>query len=400
MKYLADREVNRARQPEIDCLKAFCIVFMIILHAFEGLAEDSTAVYHFITIVERLTGAGAFMLCMGVDTRYSRKQAPADWLRRGFELLTVGQALYLARDALPNLIAWWLTDDRLFLSVSLLIVQADIMTFAGLALMLLALFKRMKASDAAVVFIGVGMNALAFALSRCFRTTGHYLPDQLLGYFVVTDAESYFPLCSYFVFVAFGYALGGIYRRIRDKDALSNRVLLICGPIAVGYYLLRAFVPLPPLPAFDSTEMYIMKPVTDALANVMMSVVLLALFHRLLGHREAPRLVSHLSRHVTQYYCLSCVLLSPMVTLLQATRDTLLPGTLLPLLYGLAELAICWLCIRWVDRRKLPRSITQFKNPWRAVAFAAVWLATLAVVAYVYPRITEYATVWNDYLWA
>lgn len=398
MKYLANSAVNKGRQPEIDCLKAFCIFFMIFLHTFDELAEDATTVHYIITIIESLTGAGAFMLCMGIGTRYSRKQAPTDWLRRGFELLTVGQALYLARDALPSLIAWWIKGDSIYLSTSLLILQADIMTFAGFAFMLLALFKWLKLSDGAIVGIGIGMNAFAYVLSHFFRTTGNYLLDQLLGYFVVTDAESYFSLCCYFVFVAFGYALGGIYPRIRDKDALSSRVLLICGPIAIGYYLLRAFVPFPLLPAFGSAEIYMMKPVTDALANVVMSLFLLALFHKVLGHREAPKLVNHLSGHINQYYCLSWVLVSPMGTLLKATRDALLPGTLLPLLYGLAVFVVCFFYINWVDRRKLPRSITQFKSPWRAVAFAAVWLATIAIVAYVYPRITEYATVWNDYL--
>lgn len=397
MRYLADHAINKGRQPEIDCLKAFCIFFMIFLHAFEELAEEATAVYHFITIVECLTGAGAFMLCMGIGARYSRKQAPADYLRRGFELLTVGQALNLARDALPSLIAWWAKGDEVFLSCALLVVQTDIMTFAGIAFMLLALFKRLKLSDGAMMLIGFGMNAFAFVLSKFFRTTGNYLVDQLLGFFVVTDAEAYFPLCCYFVFVAFGYALGGIYPRISDKDALANRMLLICGPIAVGYYLLRAFVPIPLLPEFDSTEMYIMKPVTDALANILMSLALLALFHKLLGHRDAPKPVSHLSMHINQYYCLSYVLFTPVATLLTATRDEVLPGTL-PLLYGLAVLLICWFFINWVDKRKLPRSITELKDPWRAVAFAAVWIATVAIILYVYPRVTEYATVWNDYL--
>ena len=35
MEYFANGPVNRGRQPEIDCLKAFCIVFMILLHAYE-----------------------------------------------------------------------------------------------------------------------------------------------------------------------------------------------------------------------------------------------------------------------------------------------------------------------------------------------------------------------------
>ncbi len=44
MSYLADHEVNKGRQPEIDCLKAFCIFFMVILHAFEECAEAPGAV--------------------------------------------------------------------------------------------------------------------------------------------------------------------------------------------------------------------------------------------------------------------------------------------------------------------------------------------------------------------
>ena len=399
MKYFAENEVNRGRQPEIDCLKAFCIFFMIFLHTFEECAEAPGGVYHFITLIECLTGAGAFMLCMGIGSRYSRKQAPGDYLKRGFELLTVGQALYLARDSVPSLIAWWIRGDRLFLSCSLLVIQADIMTFAGFAFMLLALFKKLKLSDIAILLIGIGMNAFAFVLSHFFRTTGSFLLDQLLGYLVVTDAESYFSLCCYFVFVAAGYALGGLYPRIRDKDALANRVMLICGPIAIGYYLLRAFVPIPLLPVFDSPEMYIMKPVTDALANIVMSLFLLALFYRLLRHRDAPKPVKHLSGHINQYYCLSYVLLSPTATVLLLTRDRLLPGEALPLLFGLAVLAVCYCFIEWVDRRKLPNSITKLQGPWKAAAFAAVWIATIAIVACVYPRITEYATIWNDYLW-
>ena len=398
MSYLADHEVNKGRQPEIDCLKAFCIFFMIFLHGFEELAEQETLVHHIITLIECLTGAGAFMLCMGVGTRYSRKQEPRDYLIRGFELLTVGQALNLVRDALPNLIAWWCKGEPTFIAMSLLVVQTDIMTFAGFAFMLLALFKKLKLSDGAIVGIGIAMNAFAFILSHFFRTTGSYLADQVLGFVVVTEAEAYFPLCCYFVFVAFGYALGGVYPRIRDKDALSTRVLLICGPIAAAYYLLRAFVPVPLLPEFDSTEMYIMKPVTDALANVLMSLALLALFHKLLRHRNAPKLVNHLSGHINQYYCYSYVLLTPTSVLLLATRGELLTGTLLPLMGGLATLAVCYLVIEWQDRKGLPNSITKLKMPWKAVAFAVVWIATIAVFAYAYPRITEYATIWNDYL--
>ena len=117
-----------------------------------------------------------------------------------------------------------------------------------------------------------------------------------------------------------------------------------------------------------------------------------------LHHKEAPALVNHLSGHINQYYCLSYVLLSSMATLLLVVRGELMPGTLVPLLYGLTVLVICYFYINWVDKQKLPNSIVKLKKPWRAIAFAAVWLLTIAIAAYVYPRITEYATVWNGYL--
>ena len=400
MRYLADEPVNRGRQPEIDCLKAFCVFFMIILHTFEECAEEVGAVRSVVTMIESLTGAACFMLCMGIGLRYSRKQTAMDCLHRGFELLTVGQLLNLLRDALPSLIAWWCKGEQVYIADAMLIVQTDIMTFAGFAFMLLALFKRLRLSDVAMVAVGFAMNLFAFALSRFFRTTGNYLADQALGFFVVTDAEAYFPLCCYFVFVAAGYALGGVYTRIQDKDALAACVLRTCLPVAVAYYALRAFVPFPLLPEYGSAEMYITKPVTDALANGLMTVSLLALFHRLLrlGNGKAPRLVNHMSKHINQYYCYSYVMLTPVAVLLMATRGERITGTIPVLLYALFVMVVCFCVTEWLDRKKLPCSVIQLKDPVRRWVFLAIWIATIAIVIYVYPKVEVFSTIWNNYL--
>jgi hypothetical protein len=280
-------------------------------------------------------------------------------------------------------------------------VQTDILTFAGFAFLLIALLRHLKLSDRAILELGLGMNVAAFALSGVFRTTGNYLLDQLLGFFLVTDAEAYFPLGCYFVFVAFGYALGGLYLRIKDKDALSTRVLLVCGPIAAVYYALRFTVPFPLLPDFFSIERYVMTPATDAVALCLMTLCVLSLFHKLLrlGGGEPPRFVKHLSGHINQYYCVSYVFISPMNTLLLALRDELLPGTVLPLLYGLVVLIVTYFIIEWNDKR-LHFGIANLKGRKRTVVYAAIWIATLAIIVYVYPQVEEYATVWNDYLLA
>ena len=161
---------------------------------------------------------------------------------------------------------------------------------------------------------------------------------------------------------------------------------------------LRAFVPISVLPEFNSIEMYIMKPGPDALANILMSVFLLAVFHILLRHKESPMLVNHLSGHINQYYCLSFILLVPMYILLVGVIGERMKGNIMPMLYSLIVLTACYFIISWVDKRKLPNSIIKLKSPWNVVAITTVWLLTFAIVAYVYPRITECATIWNNYL--
>jgi hypothetical protein len=69
----------------------------------------------------------------------------------------------------------------------------------------------------------------------------------------------------------------------------------------------------------------------------------------------------------------------------------------LPLLYGLFVLAACYFIIEWNDR-KLHFGIANMKGRKRTIVYAGIWIVTLAIVVYVYPQVSEYATFWNDYL--
>ena len=102
---------------------------------------------------------------------------------------------------------------------NVLVVQTDILTFAGFAFLLMGFIVNLNATPRIILAIGIIMNATAFALSGVFRTTGNYAVDQFLGFFVGTNAEAYFPLFCYFIFVAFGYAMGGIYRHMVKRWA-------------------------------------------------------------------------------------------------------------------------------------------------------------------------------------
>ena len=151
---------------------------------------------------------------------------------RGLTILTAGQLLNLFRNVLLNMIFYLMTGKQWFIAQTFLVLQADILSFAGLSFLLIALFRRLKVPAFAVFLAGLGINMSAWALYEAVPAGLGYFQQQMLGYLVITDAESFFPLTSYFVLVAFGYWMGELYPRIRDKDGLAKRLLLILVPVA------------------------------------------------------------------------------------------------------------------------------------------------------------------------
>ena len=398
MKYFSEEKVNTGRQPELDLMKALCIIGMIVIHVLLDLGSDvlPETLDNYGT---EFLGAANFMLCMGIGLRYSRNQSVKGYLLRGFALLTVGQFLNLLRNALPNLIAYWILEEQWFIANALLVIQSDILSFAGLALFLFALLKKLKVSDTGILIIGIVLSLFSLFAYYCIPSPENYLLSQLAAYFVITDAEAYFPLFCYFIFIAFGSFIGGWYPRIKDKDGLSNRILCVCLPIAVAYYAVRIPVEMPFLPELGTDLQYNMKPTPDALATCLTSLIWLALFYKItkLFKGKLPEVLMNFSTYINSYYCVSYVILMPVQTILIATTGALLPGKLLPWVCGIALVVICYIIVN-LNEKYLHWHISGMKGKARIIFVAAVWAATILVVLYAYPRITEYANIWNDYL--
>ena len=160
-RFFSTEKVNTGRQPELDLLKALCILGMIVMHVIldlEAGAPDGDQGQMFT----ELFGAATFMISMGIGMRYTRHQSPASYLMRGFALLTIGQFLNILRNAAPNLIAYWITGKQVFIANVLLILQADILTFAGLAFLLMAVFKMCRLKGSVVLAAGVLLRVIAY----------------------------------------------------------------------------------------------------------------------------------------------------------------------------------------------------------------------------------------------
>ena len=397
-RYFSDKKINAGRQPELDLLKALCILGMIIMHVILDLQAGASEAGQGQMFTE-LFGAATFMISMGIGMRYTRHQSAVSYLVRGFGLLTIGQFLNILRNVIPNLIAYWITGKQLFIANVFLILQADILTFAGLSFLLMAVFRKCRLKGSVVLAISVIMSLISLILWKTTAPPSNYLASQFAGFFVITNAESYFPLLNYFIFVAFGYFIGGYYPRIKDKNGLANRVMIICFPLTVIYYGLRFGLNLFPLPTVGTDLQYSLKPTPDAVMTCVFSLGLIAFLYkitRLTGGR-LPKFIMHLSRYINSYYCLSYLFILPVQTILVAARGELIEGLVWLILYSLFVIAACFVLIE-LNERYWHIRFASLRGRKLLIFTVSVWVLTVVSAAYAYPRIEVFANIWNDYL--
>ena len=339
------------------------------------------------------------MFCFQQGMQYSRYHAPKNYIARGIGLLTMGQLLNLLRDCLPNLLAYWATGKNVFISRALQVIEADILPFAGLSFFLLAFMKTLKLSSSTILIISLIMNIAAYPLFNIMESPKNFLLSQFLGFFVLTDAESFFPLCSYFVFVAFGYWLGDLYQHMTNKDKFYNLVLIICLPLVTIYYYFRSHYDIPYLPEYFSDEHYCLCPGPDAIASCMTNLIALALFYKLdemLGGKT-PEFVTHAGKNLNQYYIISCMIIFHSCIYIIATKGEHAPKEVkAPTFFSLMVIVICRITIDMNDKY-IGFTITKLKKPKQNIVFALVWILSIISVIYIYPKVEVYSTFWNNY---
>ena len=390
-------KVNMGHQCEIDYLKALGVFLMVETHYYDEFSPGYfSEIIYFLSFI---LGAAGFMLLMGIGMQYSRYHAPKNYIARGIGLLTMGQLLNLLRDCLPNLLAYWATGKNVFISRALQVIEADILPFAGLSFFLLAFMKTLKLSSSTILIISLIMNIAAYPLFNIMESPKNFLLSQFLGFFVLTDAESFFPLCSYFVFVAFGYWLGDLYQHMTNKDKFYNLVLIICLPLVTIYYYFRSHYDIPYLPEYFSDEHYCLYPGPDAIASCMTNLIALALFYKLdemLGGKT-PEFVTHAGKNLNQYYIISCIIIFHSCIFLIATKGEHAPKEVkAPTFFSLMVIVICRITIDMNDKY-IGFTITKLKKPKQNIVFALIWILSIISVIYIYPKVEVYSTFWNNY---
>ena len=96
---ISHRRINCSRQAELDLLKAYPILFMIIIHVYENLSvgridpTPRTLLEHVLQFLAGPATAPAFTFAMGVGIIYSSNNSPKLLFKRGLKLFLGGYAL-------------------------------------------------------------------------------------------------------------------------------------------------------------------------------------------------------------------------------------------------------------------------------------------------------------------
>ena len=390
--------VNLGHQPEFDYVKALCVFLTIITHVY--LNYSLGCIWKIIYFFDNIFTAGTFMLLMGIGMKYSRHQEPKKYFSRGIGLLTVGQLLNIIRDCLPNLIAWWITGNKNYISRALLVLQADILIFAGISFLFLAIINKMKLSDGFILIVSIIMNLVTDFLYKNMKSPNNYLLSQFLGYFILTNAEAYFPFCSYFIFVAFGYWFGGYFQKVSNKNEFYNYILIFFLPIMIIFHYFRMNYDFLAFIQYTTLEWYCLMPAPVALLYIIGNLTASAIFYKIdkmLGGKT-PKFITKTAQNLNQYYIIRYGITIQMNIFVSVTKGEKYPSEMkYPTLFTIILYIVCMILIDMNDKY-IHFSITTLKNKKIIFVFSLIWIMTIICVIYIYPKVEIFANMWNEYL--
>lgn len=302
-------KINTGRQPELDLLKAYSIVMMIITHCIDVLYNpgylEHFPSYLIEDVLSQTIGATSFMMCMGIGIIYSRHTSAEDFLKRGIGLLTVGQLLNLIRYGAVYGITYLILGDGDLRASAMLTFSGDVLQFAGLFFICMALFTRLGLKHWHIFLISVIVNIIGMPLRGVFNT-GIYGIDQFIGLFIFNESESYFPLVQWMIFPAFGLWLGDFIVRLKDKKRFYGLMLIPTVTVWVIYYYVGLKVEQPFFTVFTDWITFCGMGIFDAIAILfcITSLLCAAYFINLILPESWKRPIGYLSRNINRFYCI------------------------------------------------------------------------------------------------
>ena len=349
-KIFSPEDINTSRQWELDLARAVIIFCLGWVHVFIECTTDeglcSGIPYLFDTIIGGPFGAPMFMFVMGVGMCYTKKNTPKDHFVRGVRLFVLAYILNICRFLIPNLLGYAITNDAEYYIEPLLykVLGNDIFTFAGLAMMILALFIKLKLPKVAMLVIATVMCAFGTILNGV--DVGNPLGNIFLGYLIGTEdaaemVHSYFPVLNWMLFPVFGYVFGHVLKRVKDKNLFYLVFSTPAIVIAIIYFIygINAEVGM----FGEGQNCYYHMIFSDVLASMCLTLGMMGVYHFVM--KILPGKLFYIawtiSEYITPVYFIHWIFVSFSVNVLMyIVRGTTILASWQSILLGLAIIIV------------------------------------------------------------
>ena len=240
-----DEPVNIGRQKELDIAKGIAIIFMSFSHCIEILGwffdpnKSANPSWHdFDMVIKGL--ALVFIICMGISLCYSTKKTAKDLLHRALGMAGIVLLLELSRTVIPTFFEWWIFRDFESIRYAYQIFSVDILQFATMALLMIALFKHLNLKPTVMLIISAVLSIVGQLLQGV--STGSKVGDILVGYLWHSHDASYFPIFNWLIAIVIGYAFGHLWLHLRDKETFFKIITPISWVISILYFVSMVLV--------------------------------------------------------------------------------------------------------------------------------------------------------------
>lgn len=221
------------RLLSIDLARGLAVFFMIAVHTLEVFANEEVKHSLFGQIIAFLGGppaAPVFMMLMGFSFIYSKKSELKPKLLRGFKIFLSGYVLNILRGVIPFKISTYFEMDivKSFplekLNEYTILTTIDILQFAGIALMMMALIQEFKINKYIILFTAFLISMLSpflWGITLNIPVIDQILElfwgDQPIGFSFIENKIA-FPVFPWLAFPLLGMFLGNTMKNSTNQS--------------------------------------------------------------------------------------------------------------------------------------------------------------------------------------
>lgn len=305
----------------VDLARGLAVLFMVWVHALETYGTKTVIDSGFGFVIDFLgspPAAPVFMAAMGISFYYSRNTGLKHCAVRGGKIILLGYVLNILRNVGPVFVAsifsvnTYAALPESMKNYSEIFFEIDILQFAGLAYMMMALLHRLNINKYLLLFLAA---VLAFVSPGLW---GRVSPSPLANFFLdylwgdkpssllILGNLVSFPFFPWFAYVLLGMFLGETLHNAKDLSKVFNWLGLVGGAVC-----LAGLIAILPNFEYHINDYYHSRPLFVLFASGFVCFWLY-LCH-LLVTKTRPTIINDVlyywSKNVTVYYIVQWVLI-------------------------------------------------------------------------------------------